>query len=52
MVSICRSVIAHTFTANFYKDCAMKQNLKGNVIAQQKSVVSYRKRLAGSDDGE
>ena len=42
----------HTFAANFYKDFATKQNLKGNVITQQKSVLSYRKRLAGSDAGK
>ena len=44
--------MVHTFTANFYKDFATKQNLKGNVIAQQNSVVSYRMRLAGSDGGK
>ena len=44
--------MGHTFAANFYEDYATKQNLKGKVIAQQNSVVSYRKRLAGSDGGE
>jgi hypothetical protein len=42
----------HTSVANFYEDYAMKLNSKGRSIVQQKFVVSYGKRPAGSNGGE
>jgi hypothetical protein len=44
--------MGHTSIANFYKDYATKLNSKGRSIMQQKLVVSYRKRPAGSNGGE
>ncbi len=52
---VCRQnliALAKTSIANFYEDYATKLNSKGRSIVQQKLVVSYRKRPAGSNGGK